>query len=58
VERLRFYFRKAVLLLLRERRRAVVTVFTVIVGVAAIVGLLLTADTLERFLTTSVRTLL
>ena len=43
---------------MRERRRAIFAVFTVVVGVAAIVGLQLTADILERSLTTSVRTLM
>jgi ABC-type antimicrobial peptide transport system permease subunit len=58
VDRLRFYFRNATLSLLRERRRAVFAVFTVVVGVAAIVGLQLTADILEHSLTTNVRALL
>ena len=58
MERLGFYFRNAMLSLLRERRRAIFAVFTVVVGVAAIVGLQLTADVLERSLTNNVRTLL
>ena len=39
-----------------QSRRAIFAVFTVVVGVAAIVGLQLTADILESSLTTSVRT--
>ena len=39
-------------------RRAIFAVFTVAVGVAAIVGLQLTADILESSLTTNVRALL
>lgn len=58
LERLTFYFRNAALSLLRARRRAVFAVFTVVVGVAAIVGLQLTADVLESSLTSNVRTLL
>lgn len=58
MDRLQFHFKNTVLSLLRERRRAVFAVFTVVVGVAAIVGLQLTANILERSLTTSVRTLL
>jgi ABC-type antimicrobial peptide transport system permease subunit len=58
LERLSFYLRNAVNSLLRERRRAIFAVFTVAVGVAAIVGLQLTADVLESTLTTNVRTLL
>ena len=58
LERLSFYFKNAALSLLRERRRAVFAIFTVVVGVAAIVGLQLTADILETSLTSNVRTLL
>ena len=58
MDRLTFYFRNAALSLLRERRRAVFAVFTVAVGVAAIVGLQLTADVIESSLTSNVRTLL
>ncbi len=58
MERLSFYLRNAINSLLRERRRAIFAVFTVAVGVAAIVGLQLTADVLESTLTTNVRTLL
>ena len=58
MDQLHFYFRNAVLSLLRERRRAIFAVFTVVAGVATIVGLLLTADILERALTSSVRSLL
>ena len=58
LERLSFYLRNAINSLLRERRRAIFAVFTVAVGVAAIVGLQLTADVLESTLTTNVRTLL
>lgn len=58
MERLAFYFKNAALSLLRERRRAVFAVFTVVVSVAAIVGLQLTADILESSLTSNVRTLL
>ena len=47
LERLSFYLRNAINSLLRERRRAIFAVFTVTVGVAAIVGLQLTADVLE-----------
>jgi hypothetical protein len=58
MERLGFYFKNAALSLLRERRRAIFAIFTVVVGVAAIVGLQLTADVLESSLTSNVRTLL
>ncbi len=58
MERFAFYFRNAALSLLRERRRAIFAIFTVVVGVAAIVGLQLTADILESSLTTNVRALL
>ncbi|MCH8815988.1 MAG: ABC transporter permease, partial [Chloroflexi bacterium] len=58
MDQLLFYFRNAALSLLRERRRAVFAIFTVVVGVAAIVGLQLTADVLESSLTSNVRTLL
>ena len=58
MEQLGFYFRNAALSLLRERRRAIFAVFTVAVGVAAIVGLQLTADILESSLTTNVHALL
>ena len=58
MERLTFYFKNAALSLLRERRRAIFAIFTVVVGVAAIVGLQLTADVLESSLTSNVRTLL
>ena len=58
MERLAFYFKNAALSLLRERRRAIFAIFTVVVGVAAIVGLQLTADILESSLTSNVRTLL
>jgi ABC-type antimicrobial peptide transport system permease subunit len=58
MERLSFYLKNAINSLLRERRRAIFAVFTVAVGVAAIVGLQLTADVLESTLTTNVRTLL
>ena len=58
MERLSFYLKNALNSLLRERRRAIFAVFTVAVGVAAIVGLQLTADVLESTLTTNVRTLL
>ncbi len=58
MERVGFYFRNAMLSLLRERRRAIFAIFTVVVGVAAIVGLQLTADVLESSLTNNVRTLL
>lgn len=52
---MQFYFKNAALSLLRERRRAIFAIFTVVVGVAAIVGLQLTADIIEDSLTTSVR---
>ena len=58
MDRFLFYFRNAALSLLRERRRAIFAVFTVVVGVAAIVGLQLTADILEESLTNNVRALL
>ncbi len=58
LDQLLFYFKNATLSLLRERRRALFAVFTVAVGVAAIVGLQITADILESSLTTNVRTLL
>jgi len=58
LERLSFYLKNAINSLLRERRRAIFAVFTVTVGVAAIVGLQLTADVLENTLTSNVRTLL
>ena len=52
---MQFYFKNAALSLLRERRRSIFAIFTVVVGVAAIVGLQLTADIIEDSLTTSVR---
>ncbi len=58
MERLSFYLRNAINSPLRERRWAIFAVFTVAVGVAAIVGLQLTADVLESTLTTNVRILL
>ncbi len=56
--RISFYLRNAVLSLLRNRQRAMFAIGSVAVGVAAIVGLQLTADVLEDKLTTNVRELL